>query len=79
MILWGETRAARFSPQYHIHKARAAGARRRWCRVCLPLQHKGDEPFRASHILLIALAQTLLEDALFYMDAVREASRRTAQ
>src|SRR5579884_2826924 len=45
---------------------------------CLLLEHKGDEPFRAPHILLIALAQMLLEDAFFYMDTVAEAKQRTA-
>lgn len=36
------------------------------CRLSLaPLQHKGDEPFRAPHILLIPLAWMHLEDVLF--------------
>ncbi len=45
---------------------------------CFPLQHKRNEPFRAPHILLIALAQMLLEDALFYMDTVAETNERTS-
>jgi len=44
----------------------------------LPLQHKGDKPFRAPHILLIALAQLRLEDMLFYMDTVTHAKQRTS-
>jgi hypothetical protein len=44
----------------------------------LQLQHKGDKPFRAPHILLIALAQLRLEDVLFYMDTVTHAKQRTS-
>jgi len=44
----------------------------------LPLQHKGDDPFRALHILLIALAQVRFEDAFFYMDTVAQAKQRTS-
>ena len=44
----------------------------------LPLQHKGDKPFRAPHILLIPLAQLRLEDVLFYMDTVTHAKQRTS-
>jgi len=43
-----------------------------------PLQHKGDEPFRAPHILLISLAEMLLQDVLFHMDTVAEAKQRTS-
>src|SRR6266567_2762776 len=41
------------------------------------LQHKGDEPFRAPHVLLISLTQMFLEDALFHMDTIAESSQRT--
>jgi len=44
----------------------------------LQLQHKGDKPFRAPHILLIPLAQLRLEDVLFYMDTVTHAKQRTS-
>ena len=44
----------------------------------LPLQHTGDKPFRALHILLIPLAQLRLEDVLFYMDTVTHAKQRTS-
>ena len=44
----------------------------------MPLQHKGDEPFRASHILLILLAQLLLEDMLFHPDTITETNERTS-
>ncbi|HEY4033435.1 MAG TPA: hypothetical protein VGL94_05670 [Ktedonobacteraceae bacterium] len=44
----------------------------------LPLQHKGDEPFRVPHIFLIPLAQMFLEDALFHTDTVAQANQRTS-
>ena len=44
----------------------------------IPLYYKGDEPFRAPHILLIPLAQMLLQDALFHTDTVAEANQRAS-
>ncbi len=49
-----------------------------WTWPSIPLQHKGDEPFRAPHILLIPQAQVLLEDMLFHMDTVAQAKQRTS-
>lgn len=43
----------------------------------LLLQYKRDEPFRALHILLIRLAQMLLQDTLFHMDTVAQANQHT--
>ena len=39
---------------------RAGGDERSAREPCLPLQDKGDEPFCAPHVLLIALAQMRL-------------------
>jgi hypothetical protein len=58
--------------------SKAGGDARRAMEPSIPLQHKGDEPFRAPHILLIPLAQVLLEDALFHADTVAEADQRTS-
>ncbi len=57
---------------------RAGGDARRALEPCTPLQHKGDEPLRAPHILLIPQAQVLLEDMLFHMDTVAQAKQRTS-
>ena len=56
----------------------SGGDARRAMEPSMPLQHKGDEPFRAPHILLIPLAQLRLEDVLFYMDTVTHAKQRTS-
>lgn len=45
---------------------------------CLLLKHKGDEPFRAPHIVLITLAQRLLEDVLFHPDTITETDERAS-
>ena len=45
---------------------------------CLLLEHKGDEPFRAPHIVLIALPQMLLEDMLFHPDTITETEKSTS-
>ena len=65
-----------------MHLFAAPVYRSRVLRSCLlsltPLQHKGDEPFRAPHIFLILQAQMLLEDVLFHMDTVALANQRTS-
>jgi hypothetical protein len=45
----------------------------------IPLHHKGDEPFRAPHILLVPQAYVLPEDVLFHMDTLAQAKQRTSQ
>ncbi len=45
---------------------------------CLLLEHKGDEPFRAPHIVLIALPQMLLEDMLFHPDTIAKTEKSTS-
>ena len=57
---------------------RAGGDERSAREPCLALQDKGDEPFCAPHVLLIPLAQLLLQDVLFHMDTVAQADQRTS-
>jgi hypothetical protein len=59
---------------HRVHNVDELGARE----PCLPLQDKGDEPFCAPHVLLIPLAQMLLQDVLFHMDTVAQTKQRTS-
>lgn len=66
------------SPCPRRNAPRAGGDAQSVMEPCTPLQHKGDEPFRAPRILLIPQAQVLLEDMLFHMDTVAQAKQRTS-
>ena len=50
----------------------------REARRSLDLDYEGDEPFCALHVLLISLAQLLLEDLLFHMDTIAQADQRAS-